>query len=933
MKKSLISYSVIIALTASACSPRKENSSVPSPVQPEATKPLTGWDYFQQLLGESNINSNLPLAEALVPLLQEMNPEVVIELRKRIASQEIMVLSAKASEQLAKVHQEFIVGESPVAADPQMLARTLNLNPSIVEQSNAFNHQLEAKVAGLAQSVALQNLLKVFNEQITSDSNEIAAQIVKQLTNSKSDILEKIDKTKALPDRNQKLTKIIGYLKQADSLFVQYGVQPSDQTAMVVYASVASVLVLTLEQHPSVKVLGDKVRDIVDLTMKARRLVSLARTLQEYGETLQTDAVGLGKSVKVIFNKVREIQADLDIQVSSDGKKKAHAILNDFLSGSTEKQIAQDEDYEAGLVGFFEKKRELDNDVQDFLNRADKASQSLNNILNITQKVTDAVGIKLPNEVQKAVHVAVQINQTVKAVQIVSKAFSNGGIVGALGAFSGGPATMALAVFGGEMGANSENAAILSELSAIKKSLAEITRLQQEILENQKKMFVMMKELALLIEEYHREEMMALTDIREEITDVKSGISEIDEAAFRSCQALTASALNKASYYLKPQTAAAQPAVYKFVYSNVDLIKQTLKEVNRTPEALSQFVNKGSALNFKTCQQELSTVFLDGDHLKFSRELWVDQDAFGKKVRDGSLIARKYFAPALSYLGRVTATKEGRWENLGLHLPVLDVQALTTSKVKFLDQAGDGSNLVELRNLTATNKLEKYVSALLVLHPYMSIDAEVWSGPFADLVKVGTTADTLGRSREMLVNAFQRIQMAIAQEAILAGEPLLPFLNQDWDKVIQLDHQCPANSWSYCFVRENSLMMENLMTYVLNQRIGGSVNNKNSQADLKRSTYKNLLAQPGLMAQVLGVSANRIKVQGDGQVILSLSSDGKQSIRFPDVEVVAQGHIQYTQAMSRLLRLQHKVADELVKLNYKGSADNVGSGLALSMFL
>lgn len=933
MMKNIISYSVILAIFTSACSPRKENSPVASPSQPVTTQSLTGWDYFQQLLGESNVNANLPLAEALAPLLQELNPEVVIELRKTFAGQDLLTLSAQAREQYAKAHQLLIVGDSPVAADTPLLARTLNLNPLIVDQSNSFNHQLEAKVTGLAQSLALQNLIKVFNEQIKSDSTDMAVQIVKQLMKSHSDVLLKIDKTKTLQDRNSRITKIVAYLQQADSLFVQYGIKPSDQTALVVYTSVASVLAVTLEQHPSVKVLGDKVREAVDLTIRAQRIASLARTLQDYGEALHSDSVAMGKSVKAIFNKVREIQADLDIQLSPEGKKKAHAILNDFLSGSTQKQIAQHESDEVEIVGFFEKKRELDSDVKEFLIRADKASQSLGHILQLTQKVTGAAGIQLPEGVHKAVNIAVQINQTVKAVQLVSKAFSSGGIVGAIGALSGGPATMALAVFGSEMGGNNENAAILSELSSIKRSLSEITRLQQEVLENQKKMFVMMKDLALLIEEYHREEMMALTDIREEITDVKSGITEIDEAAFRSCQALTASALNKASYYLKPQTAASQPSVYKFVYSNVDLIKQTLREVNRTPEALKQFINKGSAANFKECQQELSTVFLNGDHLKFSREVWVDQDAFGNKIRDGSLIARKYFLPALSYLGRVTSTKEGHWENLGLHLPVQDVQSLMISKLHFLDQAGEGTNLSDLRNLTATNKLEKYVSALLILHPFLSIDAEVWSGPLEEIIEIGTKSETLERSREMLVNAFQRTQMAIAQEALLAGEPLLHFLSQDWDKVIQLDHQCRPNTWNYCFVRENSLMMSNLITYVLNQRIGGSLSNHSSMVALKRTAYKNLLAQPKMLAQMLGVSADQIHVQEDGQVFLVLNSKGTEKVPFPSVEVVVQGQIQYTQAMSRLLRLQHKVADELVKLTTKPSHKNNVPELAVSMFL
>lgn len=927
MREKLMVYSIALVMGTSACTPQKSSPPKPQSGVPAPMALGTGWDYLQKIL--KGASANVPLAEALAPLLRELNPEVVSRLRERIASTEGVGLVSYPGVQWSQMQRQFIVGESPIGADNQLLSRTLNLNSETFAQGAAFNQQLEIKISGIVQSAALQNILKTFNQQIRSDSTEIAAHLVHQLLHSNPAVIHKIDRSIATKDRDERIRKVIAYLKQVDFLFVQYGVSPSDQNAIVLYASVAGVLIEVLDKHPSVQILAQTVREYVDLTMKARRLVSMALSLQEYGDSLHKDAVVMGNSVKNIFDKIRDLQGDVEINLSADGKKKARAILNDFLSGRSQADLSLGRDDELGLVGFFEKKRALDQNVQDLLTRADKAARTLDNILLVSQKIATTVGVNLPPEFHQAVGVAVKVGETVRTAQLVSKAFSTGGIVGALGALSGGPATMALAAFSGEMGLSGSEAVILGELASIKRSLVDIARSQQELLENQKKMLVMIKDLALLIEEYHREEMMALTDIREEITDMKAGLSEIDDSAFRACQAMTSYTLSRAPYYLKPEVSTTLPLVQRFLYSNVTLMKKTLGEMTKTPRDLRQFINSGAPENFETCQGEISNVFLNRDHRKFSRALWVDVDASGNSIRDGSAIVRRYYDPALEYLQKVTHKKEGRWQHLGLHLPVLDVQSLMTSKMKFLLQPGEENDLSDLSNLTATNKLEKYVSALLVLHPYLSIDADVWRGPFEGIVEVANKEETLGRSRGMLQNAFKRIQIAIAQEALLVGEPLLPSLSQEWNMIVGQTQGCKPGSLAYCFVRENPLMMGNLLTFVLIQRMGGPLQAKDTAVSSRRAAYQKLLNQPEALAQLLGVSVDRIKRDSHGVLVLSLSGDDRLQVPLPGVEVVAQGHIQYTQAMSRLLRLQPKVAEELVKLSPQLSHLNYSETLFL----
>ncbi|XGC81169.1 hypothetical protein ACES2L_01580 [Bdellovibrio bacteriovorus] len=925
MKKQIIAYSTTFALLTSACAPNNNGASKKIPGSEIQKVSSKTWLQFQSLIKSEN--PNVGLAEALSNLIQEQNPDLAHELRKKITEQELLI-SKDVNDEWLKAKSAMITEGATVIADPGLLANSVNLNLDEVQRSNAFNNQINLKVAGLAQSLAMQHLLQTFDEQIKKDGAVIASGFLAEINKKDPKILEKINSTASEQDYANKIQNIIKYLKQADYVLQKYGFNRKDENNIVIYTAVAGAIAIHLQKDPFAQNMIKAATSAKDILDKANQVIALAKSIEEYGAKLKQDAEVMGGSAQKIYAQLKSLNIDIDLTLSGAGKQKARQLLDDILNGRAPTDIPKDlpPEIEEQLkqTGFFQRKHEIDNNVQKFVDSASSASKSLESILAATINITNTLGVKLPANVQSAMNTAMKVSQGIQVLGAVTNAFKSGGFVGALTAFSGGPATMALAAFGGGLGGGGPDPAIMAELAAIKQSLEEIKAMQREILENQKRTMVMIKDIALMIEQYHREEMMALVDIREEVLNVRDGVSEIDEQAFRSCQAMTSYAISKS-----PQFSMTDAKSYdRLTVSNMDIIKTTLREVNSSPRALTAFIKNGSSEHFKNCQREISLVFMTKENGKFNRALWSDRNLKGNP-RNGGDIANKFFAPALSYLASSVIEKEGRWQKLSLHLPVLDMDTLANKKSFYLNQNGNEQNLEELNQLTATHKLEKYVTGLLILYPFLTIDMEDWTSGLDKVFVTAVTDETHERARQWLSNAFERIRIAVAQEALLAGEPLLPSLYENWHNITAEKGECDGlDKPQYCFVKTNGLMFGNLVSYVLLKRLETPAI---KGAKARKTELQGIYADLKKFAQILGVPPEKITKDGEGRYFLSFNE--RTRVQLPDLETVASGKIQYTEAMARMIRLQHKVADELLKISPNSYQKNVQDKLAISLLL
>ena len=933
MKNNLITFGTVLTMLASSCSPgvntaEKELEHQKRQAQKNPSVVVkTAWDNFQAII--EGQNSNIPLAEALLPMFQSQSPNVVSEFRKKIESGQLSIEGAEL-EKWDALKKSLLIRNSPISADAELLSETLNLNLEEFNRSNAFSHQLNFKIYGLVQSVALQNILSMYDQQISHDSLDIAADVIAELNQSNPSLIDRIDSTKTIKNRTLQIEQITMHLIQAEKIFIKYKFSDDAATKLTIYSAVAGALAVTLAKQPSVKTLiteaSQVVQQVKELSAKADRVVKLSKEVSEFGSKLTRDAKMMTESIKNIYDKVNKIDKDIkyDLSLSEKDKKAAKKLLNDLVNSRNPSELIGEASDSLKGTSIFTKQRELDADFVKFIESAKNSAQSVENILSNAKVIAETLGIKVSKKVDSAILTAQKISKGFEAAKAISTAFSAGGYMGALAAFSGGPVTLALAGFSGGLGGGGPDPAIMGELAGIKQTLNEIKEMQQEILDNQKKTMAMIKDLALMVEENHRTEMYSIMEVRDGVNAVKDALTALDEKnGFLSCRVMISSGIGNIPSSAKVLNVA-----------NLDFIKAKIRENTSTTKTFNAFVQNKTPTIFEDCRHELSISFAS-DTFIFSRAAWSEADSDGDPL-NGERINSRFYEPALFYLNFQLKDKETRWDRLGLHLPVLTVPALKLRKSGFLNQPHSNikEGLKELQVLTATNKLEKYVTALLVLHPYLSTDLETWSKPLPETLNILLSEGTQKNTQDVLGDALKKVQISIAQEALLAGEPLLPSLSLNWSRIMGQNFDCrKKENDEYCFVRENSLMMQNLLTYTLVERIGVLGTDAASKG-LRKEKYKILLADPKLLAELLYVTKARIQKSADGSVKLNLSSFNdiaSNYVDLPSVEAIEHAQIQYTEAMSRMIKLEHKIADELVKVTPVFS-NSFKTDLAATMF-
>lgn len=91
----------------------------------------------------------------------------------------------------------------------------------------------------------------------------------------------------------------------------------------------------------------------------------------------------------------------------------------------------------------------------------------------------------------------------------------------------------------------------------------------------------------------------------------------------------------------------------------------------------------------------------------------------------------------------------------------------------------------EFENLISVKNLERYLGHLLILGPLLEVDKNVWQMSYQEIINTyiansNTDSNQNTRSHYFLNNALKMVQSSIAQEALLAGEPILLTLNDKY---------------------------------------------------------------------------------------------------------------------------------------------------------
>jgi hypothetical protein len=886
-----ISGMLAVSMAMSACTSSSDSPTGPSQstVQDQVSQLGVAQEKWIQLT--SSDNPNFALAELLTPWLWSLDSKSLEAIRVRRAVIDIDPSVREAIQaKLESIKMAMIFGSNSFIQDEALLKGAVFSQVTQLESQGAFALQIRLQTAAEAQAQAYMKVQAAFNEKIRKDAKDIGCEIVAGL-NPKA--IEQINNAK---NKNPKaaIQEIYQVLKQWDQRLAGYDFADQDAHKLLLYGYVAAELYDYLKDHPTVQDIVHTVKEIRAVEEKIKEVRLILSSMDKYNDTL---AEGWDKMKAGMQGIQKDIQSnpewslDPNLKITDESKKASVKLVTDLLLG-------QDEPASPEEKSFLSKPHPLSKNAKTFFEGAAKAAGAVDGMIGGTRAIAQTLGIKIDPELEEALNTAQKISQGVQVAEQVASAFASDGLMGAFGALAG-PGGAALVM--GPVGAGAMAVGQMqmnAELGKINMKLDKVIELQKQILDLQKQTLAKLDDLSHKLDEYHNQEMLAIEGVQDEVLENRSAIRMQIDSDLSACKSL----VNRVNS-ISNNTASVSVNML-----SARTVQNTLAQAIAVPSVRQALLNESSLRqSFARCGAAMGNAFSHKSVIETPLKAALD----GKPgIATPLQLRKKRFDPALLTLA--SANQGKNYEKMALHIPVAGFSGLDRKDFYAKRSLGSQDNSLgtDLSEMVSVYALERYVSVLLALHPMLAVSGEAWNS-LPNAVESSwngsnALAQRQNQSEFWLKSALDTIQIAIAQQALLAGEPLLSHLVDKIDAIIAEPVSCEAKDSQFCFVRENEVMAKNLLNYYLYLR----AKDPNFFAAYTQAFNANSVQD---MVKILGVQFVG-HIEAPANVSLAWKAETKVSVSLPKPEDLTKGMINYPPELSLLVKMQEKVTDELVKV-------------------
>jgi hypothetical protein len=532
----------------------------------------------------------------------------------------------------------------------------------------------------------------------------------------------------------------------------------------------------------------------------------------------------------------------------------------------------------------------LDTHLSNTFKASAAMADNLSNILDLTNKISSELNIEIPKDLQRAINTASDVAIGVKIASDLVQGFMSGGVLSAVGVLNSGPVSSLLGTKGGDP-------AINAALEKIDGKLSEVIESQKKMLEIQVETVKMIKNLALMIDDYHQKEMMALANLRDfQLVNLEISKSELN-SDIRQCE-------NLINFKLKDHNITTASLDLEKYYAN-------FKSYND----LKILVKSSGENNFSRCQNAIVDVFGSAT-INESKILAI----YNSSENDNLYAFQRDIYQPLNQLLHFFATEAGLNRQI-LHLPLKDISNLDTKLYQLaaqnLGEVYNDSIPYNLDQLISTKTLERYLSSYLILYPLLELDKSDWALPISDLIDTyyANNQGSGSRGYFFMKNALDLIHSAIAQESTLAGESLIPYIYKTIGNELLAGAKISQNlngfegdsSKLLSSIRSNKLLMKNYLKYTVLKNINILYN-----IDGYKTAFEQTTDAKRLLPFLTNKNANITIVRNENSWAISMDNT---IVNLPTPEEIKNNLVTYSENMERLLRMQESVISALVKLS------------------
>ncbi|MFP5384661.1 MAG: hypothetical protein ACLGHN_01185 [Bacteriovoracia bacterium] len=911
MKK--LSLLLATTILMSACSKTVEEVSNSNPTQKTEAirqeKLNKDLDALKRLL--SSEAPNLALAEILIKSLSEEYKPEVAKLVSQLTPHEAEAIINQVKADNRSIYNSMMFKHQRYQDDEALLKNSLMDPDLFMGHPFSFENQLKVSTFAYLKSKALDNIISTYDKRASELADQLAESIAIEIGKSYpvdatkiEDSIQNTSKERAI----EVIKNIQPVVEKLDNHFKNSKLSESEQYTVVIAGIIAGGIYAKVKDSNGfqnfLKRNKQAIKDVKEFAEKAKEFSVIVNSLEDHIKKtsdnirdFQDGLKGSRKSISELYSEAVKNGGPKDLT----SKRIINFLYNNVIRGKKEKLKEENDSILSKQVSFNE-------NFDKTLTAAGKLSDNLSNIIKTTNRLTALFGVKPSKDLQNVLDKAQKVSAVVSTVKSAMAGFATGGFIGALGALSSGP--MASLMSGGDQTS--------AQLGEINKKLDQVLRNQREMMRMQVETMNMIKDLALMVDTYHQREMAALSSLKDyAMVDLEIARATLHKD-IRSCERIISFQLSS----VWRNFSFSQESFHSI--NNIDLLSSRFNEQIQGIKDIHRILISVESNGFGDCQKALAEAFGSAD----IKESPLNLVSLTNGEQNFYNFQRKTYRPLLGSLQDVA--KSSSLEEVPLHLPMKSFGALKIKDqyVKNTSIEGQHNDVYYLSDLISVKNLERYLNHLIILLPIIEMDKEVWLGSYSDIINTYLRNIDLSRNHKtrsffLLENALKITQSAIAQEAIIAGEPLLPTLYEKHvHDVFSTATPCGDGfNRRVCAIRTNNLLLQNLLSYTL-FREGEGINNFKSRYE-KAFASKNVQE----LTAFLNLKDKQIEVSVDSdQLVLKLKNgfESEVTVNLPSPKDLASGEILYSENMPRLLKMQEVILNNLekvtpVKRDYHGN--------------
>ncbi len=763
-----------LVLLSTACSKTEKNITYTSaPAQDAlgtASEKENSIELLNSILGSSA--PNLALADLLAKFLSADEKKAIESIISSLKVSDIEEILTRVGKDNKTIQNFYLLKGQDYSFNNKLLTNSIVNQTSIISEAVSIEDQVKISAFTYIKNKSLDEIIMTYEKRTTELAKDLALIIAQEIAINDSLSAEKIESFVSSNDESRAMKVITSsrpYIEKMDRYFKASNLSENEQFIVVGGTAMAGAIYTVVKDNAGFKNIVEKVKgitqDVKAFEKKAKEFMVLARALEKHIDDTEKNIDDFTSGMTGMRKDLKDLYESTKVGGKTSSSVESKRIMR-FLY---EKVIeGKDTDKEGANPSILSKQVRINDNLLKSATAVGNMSDNLSNILNTTSAMCNLLGIKPSKDVQKVMQTAQHVAQAVSTVRNMAIGFAAGGPLGAIAAFSSSPVLSSL------MGGGGDGTA--SALAAINRKLDIIMENQRKMMEMQMETMKMIKDLALMVDQYHQDEMRAVAELRD-ISLVNLEISKsLINQDIRSCERMIRFQLSSVwkNYNFEIDSF--------YGINDLKMINTHFSKNIKSFSDIQRIIHSVEKNGFEKCQNGIAEAFGGNSTLENPiRGIFAstETEALYSFQRD------KYL-PLLDVL--YSFTRRVYLDSMPLHLPAANYKGVADKMVYFMpsnsgmnNNDNSSNDNYDMENLVSVKSLERYLAQLLVLYPYLEVDKEAWDKGAKAVAeeyiqKSNIDSNQNIRSSYYLSNALKLVQTAIAQEALMAGEPLLPFL-------------------------------------------------------------------------------------------------------------------------------------------------------------